>query len=50
MDTQQQLANSKEHIRNVYESVSKLKEIAERMVCRSTTFATDMLVMGRQFG
>ncbi|BFZ02833.1 hypothetical protein BsWGS_05872 [Bradybaena similaris] len=50
MDTQVQLANSKEHIRIVSECVSKLKDVAERMVGRSATFATDMLQMGRQFG
>ncbi|XP_059174908.1 sorting nexin-8-like [Physella acuta] len=48
LDTQQQLGTSKEHIRVVYESICKLKEIAEGMVIRSTTFATDMLQFGRQ--
>ncbi|XP_012939843.1 sorting nexin-8, partial [Aplysia californica] len=49
MDTQQQLSNSKEHIKILYENVSRMKEIAERMVIRSTTYATDMLQLGRQF-
>ncbi|CAL1529392.1 unnamed protein product [Lymnaea stagnalis] len=48
MDTQQQLATSKEHIKLVYETVTRLKDIAEGMVMRSTLFATDMLHLGRQ--
>ncbi|XP_076460047.1 sorting nexin-8-like [Babylonia areolata] len=48
MDTQTQLANSKEHIRMLTETVSRMKDIAEQMVIRSTGFATDMLQFGRQ--
>lgn len=48
MDTQTQLSNSKDHVRMLYDNVSKMKEIAEHMVVRSTGFATDMLTFGRQ--
>ena len=48
MDTQTQLANSKEHIRMLTETVTRMKDIAEHMVIRSTGFATDMLQFGRQ--
>ncbi|KAK7112126.1 sorting nexin-8-like isoform X2 [Littorina saxatilis] len=48
MDTQTQLGNSREHIRMLTETVSRMKDIAERMVIRSTGFATDMLMFGRQ--
>ena len=48
MDTQTQLANSREHIRMLTETVSRMKDIAEHMVVRSTGFATDMLLFGRQ--
>ncbi|RUS75487.1 hypothetical protein EGW08_016755 [Elysia chlorotica] len=49
LDTQQQLANSKELIFMIEDCVGKLKDIAENMVIRSTVYATDMLQMGRQF-
>ncbi|KAK0048507.1 sorting nexin-8 [Biomphalaria pfeifferi] len=49
MDTQQQLAVSKEHIKLIHSNVAKFKEIAEGLVCRSTNYATDMLQLGRQF-
>ena len=48
MDTQTQISNSKEHIRVLYNSVKKLKEISERMVLRSTGCAGDMLQFGRE--
>lgn len=48
MDTQSQLANSKEHIKVLYNSVTKLKDITERMVIRSTAYANDMLQFGRE--
>ena len=48
MDTQTQLANSKQHIRMLTDTVTNMKEIAENMVIRSTGFATDMLQFGRQ--
>jgi hypothetical protein len=48
MDTQTQLANSKQHIRMLTDTVTKMKDIAENMVSRSTGFATDMLLFGRQ--
>ena len=48
MDTQTQLANSKEHIRMLTDAVTRMKDIAEQMVIRSTGFATDMLLFGRQ--
>ena len=49
LDTQQQLANSKELIFMIDDCVARLKEIAENMVIKSTVYATDMLQMGRQF-
>ncbi|KAK3580705.1 hypothetical protein CHS0354_005709 [Potamilus streckersoni] len=48
LDTQTQLANSKEHIRLLYNSICKLKDIAERMVIRSTNYASDMIQIGRE--
>ncbi|XP_067671895.1 sorting nexin-8-like [Haliotis asinina] len=48
MDTQVQLSNSKEHIRLLFNSVSKMKDIGERMVQRSAEFASDMLQFGRE--
>ena len=48
MDTQTQIGNSKEHIRVLYNSIKKLKEISERMVLRSTGYASDMLQFGRE--
>lgn len=48
MDTQTQLGNSKEHVRIVYNSVCKLKDIAERMVTRATNYACDMLQFGQE--
>lgn len=48
MDTQTQLGNSKEHVRIVYNSVCKLKDIAERMVMRATNYACDMLQFGQE--
>ncbi|KAH9491365.1 sorting nexin [Bulinus truncatus] len=48
MDTQQQLAVSKDHIKLIYDNVSKFKDIGESLVCRSTTYATEMLQLGRQ--
>ncbi|XP_069125386.1 sorting nexin-8-like [Argopecten irradians] len=48
MDTQVQLGNSKEHIRILSSSVSKLKDIAERMVMRATSYACDMLQFGQE--
>ncbi|XP_041364313.1 sorting nexin-8-like [Gigantopelta aegis] len=48
MDTQTQLSNSKEHIRVLYNSVLKMKDIAERMVQRAVGFASDMAQFGRE--
>lgn len=48
MDTQVQIGNSKDHIKLLYNSVSKLRDIAERMVQRSTSYASDMLQFGRE--
>ncbi|GAB1607628.1 sorting nexin-8-like [Argonauta hians] len=47
-DTQSQLATSKEHIRTLYNSVTKLKDISERLVIQSTSYATDMLQFGKE--
>ncbi|WAQ95769.1 SNX8-like protein [Mya arenaria] len=48
MDTQTQLGNSKDHIKMLYNSLSKLKDICERMVLRSTNYASDMLQFGKE--
>ncbi|KAL4240652.1 sorting nexin [Mactra antiquata] len=48
MDTQTQIGNSKEHIKMLFNSLSKLKDITERMVLRSTSYASDMLQFGRE--
>ncbi|XP_029649490.1 sorting nexin-8 [Octopus sinensis] len=47
-DTQSQLANSKEHIKALYNSVTKLKDISERLVSQSTAYASDMLQFGKE--
>ncbi|XP_052267005.1 sorting nexin-8-like [Dreissena polymorpha] len=48
MDTQTQLSNSKEHIKMLFNSLSKLKDICERMVLRATSYASDMLQFGKE--
>ena len=48
MDTQTQISNSKDHIKMLYNSLSKLKDITERMVLRATGYASDMLQFGRE--
>ena len=48
MDTQTQISNSKEHIRVLYNSIKKFKDISERMVMRATGYAGDMLQFGRE--
>ncbi|KAL8593278.1 hypothetical protein ACOMHN_009931 [Nucella lapillus] len=48
LDTQAQLANSKEHIRMLTDTVTRMKDIAEHLVIRSTGQATDMVHFGRQ--
>ena len=50
LDVQQQFGNSKDFIRKLTENVHKLREIAERMVLRTTTYASDMLELGRELG
>ena len=48
MDTQIQFSNSREHIRVLYNSVQKLKDISERMVVRATSYASDMIHIGKE--
>ena len=48
MDTQTQIANSKDHINMLHKSMSKMKDITERMVFRSTSYASDMVQFGRE--
>lgn len=48
MDTQTQIGNSKEHIKMLFNSLSKLKDITERMVLRSANYATDMIQFGKE--
>ena len=48
MDTQQQIQNSKEHMRMLYGGVTKMKDISEKMVMRATGYACDMLQFGQE--
>ena len=50
MDTQLQFGNSREHIDLVKSCVSKIRDVAERQVIRSTAYAADMLQLGRELG
>ncbi|KAK2150840.1 hypothetical protein LSH36_386g02005, partial [Paralvinella palmiformis] len=48
VDTQLQFSNSRAHINTLINSVSKMKDIAERLVLRATGYASDMLQLGKQ--
>ncbi|CAG2253002.1 MVP1 [Mytilus edulis] len=48
MDTQQQIQNSKEHMRMLYNGVTKMKDISEKLVMRATGYACDMLQFGQE--
>ncbi|ESO94914.1 hypothetical protein LOTGIDRAFT_175283 [Lottia gigantea] len=48
LDTQTQISYSKQHIQLLYNGVSKMKDISERMVVSSAGFATDMLSFGSE--
>lgn len=48
MDTQTQFGNSREHIRGLTSSVTKLRDVSERMVSRATAYALDMLSIGKE--
>ena len=48
IDTQQQFANSRTHMKLLVTSVSTMKDVAERMVDRQTAYAGDMLLIGKQ--
>ncbi|XP_064631538.1 sorting nexin-8-like isoform X2 [Lineus longissimus] len=48
MDTQLQFGNTKEHIRILHQSLTKVRDIADRMVARSTEEANDMLYLGKE--
>lgn len=50
MDTVTQMKNSKEHIDTLHGAVSRMKDIAEKMVLRSTSYAGDMMQFGRELG
>ncbi|KAL5019326.1 hypothetical protein ScPMuIL_005048 [Solemya velum] len=50
MDTVSQMKNSREHINILYASVTRMKEVAEKMVLRATGYASDMLQFGRELG
>ncbi|CAH1794267.1 unnamed protein product, partial [Owenia fusiformis] len=48
VDTQLQFGNSKQHLRILFDSITKLKEVAERMVLYTQGFASDMLKFGKE--
>ena len=50
MDTQLQFGSSRDHARLLLESVCKLRDIAERVVFRATSYASDMLQLGKELG
>lgn len=48
MDTQLQFGTAKDHIKILYNGVSKLHEVAQRMMNRSVEEAQDMLIFGKE--
>ena len=48
LDTQVQFSNSRQHINILTNAVCKLRDIAERMVLRATSYAADMLQIGKE--
>lgn len=50
MDTQFQFSNSRHHIDVLVTSVTKMRDIAERLVLRASEYATDMLTLGKELG
>lgn len=50
MDTQLQFGNTRDHARLLLSSVCKLRDIAERVVVRATSYASDMLQLGKELG
>lgn len=48
MDTQTQFANSKEHLKSLTASVSKVRDAAERMVQRARQYSADMVHIGKE--
>ncbi len=48
MDTQTQFANSKEHLRSLTNSVSKIRDAAEKMVQRTRQYSADMVHIGKE--
>eukprot|EP00058_Branchiostoma_floridae_P009928 XP_002595416.1 hypothetical protein BRAFLDRAFT_119029 [Branchiostoma floridae] len=48
MDTQVQFSNSRDFIRILFNSISHIKGVSDRMVARSTGLAADMLIFGKE--
>ena len=48
MDTQLQFGLAKDHIRVLHNGVSKLHDVAQRMMNRSIEEAQDMLIFGKE--
>ncbi|XP_074647619.1 sorting nexin-8-like [Tubulanus polymorphus] len=48
MDTQLQFSSAREHLRILTQTVTHLRDIADRMVTRSCNAASDMLLMGKE--
>ena len=50
LDTQLQFGNSKEHVRVLTESTKKIRDVAERVALRYTSYASDMLQLSMELG
>ena len=48
MDTQTQFSNSKEHLRCLTNSVSRIRDASERMVQRARQYSADMVHIGKE--
>ena len=48
MDTQVQYSNSRAHIGSLIQSVSRLRDIAEKMVTRSLDMSVDMAIVSKE--
>ena len=48
MDTQMQFGSARQHVKTLQNAVTRLRDIAERMAIRNTSYASDMLHFGKE--
>ena len=48
MDTQTQFSNSKEHLKCLTNSVSRIRDASERMVQHARQYSADMVHIGKE--